>query len=401
MNNKDKNRELLSRRDFFKKTAKATLPFIAAMALPPFLSNCGDKEEDPINSGCDGCSSTCEGICQESCSIGCKESCVNNSKGSSSCSDCSANCSSNCKEECNSTCQNGAKKDDNSENKDNYTAVDLGLSVLWATHDFGATQSTEYSPTYDWGRKDGESYSDWKTWLNEGIYNISGTERDIVRATWGGNWRLPTESEIRELAELCTYTYEKRNGILGVNIKGNNGNSIFLSVRKNTVEKDWGSFMTGKRTSNGTVLLLSFSCSKKEIGRDVGTIDISFNIRPVKDGGSGCKDCSNGCSSGCYTSCENSAKNSDGGGGSSGGDNNSGCATCENTCNSGCGGGCYYSCGGSCSNNCQGNCRFSCIGWSMSVKNCSSTCYGTCNNQCDETCKSYCYTTCQNVGKQS
>ena len=52
MNNKNKHKELLSRRDFFKKAAIKTLPFIAVISLPSILTACS-SEPIPTPSGCD------------------------------------------------------------------------------------------------------------------------------------------------------------------------------------------------------------------------------------------------------------------------------------------------------------------------------------------------------------
>lgn len=363
---KDKNRELLSRRDFFKKAAIKTLPFIAVITLPPILTAC-PSEPIPTPSGCDDCSSACKDSCKE-----------------------------------NSTNSGNNSSQEGSGNNNKYTAVDLGLSVLWAEHNLGCTKAAEYAPRYYWGKKGNEGYNDWEEWLNEGKKNIISTDRDIVKTTWEGDWRLPSYAEARELADLCKCSAETRDGVRGLKVVGPNGNSIFIAIEKGN-NATLGLYMTGTRESKGSINILIVDAENRKLDYDITSSTSYIFVRPVKNGGSGCKDCSSGCISGCYTSCINSAKSSNqSGGSSSGGNNSSGCATCENTCNSGCGGQCYYSCGGTCSNNCQGGCRFSCIGWSMSVKNCASgTCYGSCNNNCDNTCKSFCYTSCQNVGKQS
>lgn len=53
---------------------------------------------------------------------------------------------------------------------------------------------------------------------------ISGTEYDPANVLWGNGWRLPTEAEIKELIEKCTWTAEQ----YGYTVTGPNGNSIFL-----------------------------------------------------------------------------------------------------------------------------------------------------------------------------
>ena len=194
-----------TRREFFKTAVNKTLPFMAAITLPAFLHGC---DEDPLKMDCDGCSTQCEGSCKESCSGSCDNTCAGNNS-------------------------NSTTGEENS-NSNNYEYVDLGLSVLWATHNLGATTAAEYSPKYRWGKKEDETYDEWSEWINNGAGNICGTERDIVRTMWGGGWRLPTFSEVREVAELCKGTVETRNGVKGMKIKGPNGNTIFLPIFSGT-----------------------------------------------------------------------------------------------------------------------------------------------------------------------
>lgn len=52
---------------------------------------------------------------------------------------------------------------------------------------------------------------------------------DAARVNWGGSWRMPTDAELTELREKCTWTWTTQNGVNGYKVtsKGN-GNSIFL-----------------------------------------------------------------------------------------------------------------------------------------------------------------------------
>jgi hypothetical protein len=109
-------------------------------------------------------------------------------------------------------------------------AVDLGLSVKWASCNVGATKPEGYGGLYGWADPSGT-----KTSANLDDYpsanppsNISGTEYDMARARWGGNWRLPTKAEMQELVDSCTWTWTTQNGVNGYKVAGKNGNSIFL-----------------------------------------------------------------------------------------------------------------------------------------------------------------------------
>ncbi len=134
-------------------------------------------------------------------------------------------------------------------------AVDLGLSVKWASFNLGASAPEEYGDYYAWGEtapKD-DNYS-WPTYkLCNGSYStltkynnrsIYGTvdnktefkdydyEDDAARQALGGNWRMPTEAEWTELRNNCTWTWVTNyngSGINGRLVKSKtNSNSIFL-----------------------------------------------------------------------------------------------------------------------------------------------------------------------------
>ena len=116
-------------------------------------------------------------------------------------------------------------------------AVDLGLSVKWATCNIGAVQPEERGNYYAWGETDPKEKYDWTTYIHsDGTENscqnigddISGTIYDAARQEWGGSWRMPTKKEMNELWEKCTWTSTYYNNCHGYEIKGPNGNTIFL-----------------------------------------------------------------------------------------------------------------------------------------------------------------------------
>ena len=110
-------------------------------------------------------------------------------------------------------------------------AVDLGLSVKWASWNVGASQIADYGGLYGAGDPTGlltsSNYQDY----NYDIINssICGTEYDIATVKWGGNWRLPTIEELRELKEECTWQYNVTiDGVKGSIATGPNGNELFF-----------------------------------------------------------------------------------------------------------------------------------------------------------------------------
>ncbi len=72
------NAELQSRREFFKKAAKAALPVVGAVVLANL-----PIAKSEASTGCHraGCAGSCEGGCRNACE-GCKDSCYGSCQGS-------------------------------------------------------------------------------------------------------------------------------------------------------------------------------------------------------------------------------------------------------------------------------------------------------------------------------
>lgn len=124
-------------------------------------------------------------------------------------------------------------------------AVDLGLSVKWASCNVGANSPADYGGLYGWGDPSGTlTYQPWnKNYPNYiekkdqciALYggenppaDISGTALDIATAKWGAPWRLPTYSESIDLVEKCYWKETVYMGVKGLLVIGKNLNSIFL-----------------------------------------------------------------------------------------------------------------------------------------------------------------------------
>lgn len=127
--------------------------------------------------------------------------------------------------------------------------VDLGLpsGIKWATCNVGATKPEEYGDYFAWGEIKPKTAYSWSTykWCNGSAFTqtkyCTNSEYGIVdnktvleladdaaHANWGGAWRMPTDDEWTELRENCTWTWTNLNGKNGYEVKGANGNSIFL-----------------------------------------------------------------------------------------------------------------------------------------------------------------------------
>ena len=114
-----------------------------------------------------------------------------------------------------------------------YEWVDLGLSVLWATCNVGASSPFDNGNCYAWGETTtNSSYTgDNSRTYEKRMGDISGNTRyDAATANWGSGWRMPTREEFEELVYKCAWEWTSQGGRNGYKVTGPNGNSIFLPV---------------------------------------------------------------------------------------------------------------------------------------------------------------------------
>lgn len=109
-------------------------------------------------------------------------------------------------------------------------AVDLGLSVRWASWNVGASAPEEFGGRYGWadptGGKRTTELDDYPSATPPA--DICGTEYDIACAQWGDGWRLPSQAEFQELVDNCTWEWTEANGVAGRRATAPNGNSVFF-----------------------------------------------------------------------------------------------------------------------------------------------------------------------------
>ena len=123
-----------------------------------------------------------------------------------------------------------------SANINGHAYVDLGLPSgnLWATCNLGAQDSTGIGDYYAWGELTTKtSYTNatyqYQDWYGTQAYvylgdEISGTQYDVAKHIYGGDWRFPTAEEAREILTYCTKVAHDN----GNEYVGPNGKSIFI-----------------------------------------------------------------------------------------------------------------------------------------------------------------------------
>lgn len=175
------------------------------------------------------------------------------------------------------------KQDDNGKNPSyNYSfpvpeAIDLGLSVKWASFNLGASKPEEFGDYFAWGEvlpyyEPGYAQADsvvWRKHMSDGYYwssykwcnnwNVSpekltkyntlpsngivdnktvlDLEDDAAYVNLGEHWRIPTKQQWLELILYCTYTSDCVNGVNGYRFTskkdGYTDKSIFFPLAGN------------------------------------------------------------------------------------------------------------------------------------------------------------------------
>lgn len=220
---------------------------------------------------------------------------------------------------CAATVLASCNKKDPDEGKNPYDkyAVDLGLSVKWASVNVGATAEKDLGKYYGWGEvsdKADDVYYDWDSYeVFKGIgtddasrdaalsalYDgnlILKPEHDVAHVKWGGSWRMPTKEEFEELLQNCTWVMEPDDYDLwtadtpgGWRVTSKiNGNSIFIPAsgqRTNAnLEKDkgkWAYFWTSNRDEDADTYAVIFGRFMNLPAWGYQYVCIGNTVRPV------------------------------------------------------------------------------------------------------------------------
>ena len=180
--------------------------------------------------------------------------------------------------------------------------VDLGLSVKWAKCNLGASKPSDYGDHYAWGETEPKVRYTWTTYkwmqtgqsdwkhitkytVDDGKITLEAAD-DAATAKLGSPWRMPTLGEIKELLAYCTWTWTTQDGKNGYEVKGTNGNSIFLPAAgyRHSSEfsdaGDRGFYWTSWVGADGGASGLTFESG----GHDWGAASrcYGFTVRPVR-----------------------------------------------------------------------------------------------------------------------
>lgn len=159
-------------------------------------------------------------------------------------------------------------------------AVDLGLpsGTLWADRNLDALDETDEGMLFIWGDPTGMNDT---VKVPDNVYNISGTEYDIVKEKWGDDWCMPNLEQFNELHDQCSIKKIEKDNIKGYLVTGPNGNTLFFpfsSLYKDKYFFGWEYQMSWTDTREGDHAL---SCNIVD-GFHNSDPTLRFTIRPVR-----------------------------------------------------------------------------------------------------------------------
>ena len=149
----------------------------------------------------------------------------------------------------------------------NHEFVDLGLDVLWATTNIGATSSTAYGNLYVWG---GTTAKSGALSINDKV----GSFTDTATNAWKSPCRMPTLPEAQTLVNNCNRVWDSTNKgrTFTSKIAGYTSMSIFLpaagwctSTGKNSAGTN-GDYWTSTGSINSNAYYLTFSKASNNTG---------------------------------------------------------------------------------------------------------------------------------------
>lgn len=182
-------------------------------------------------------------------------------------------------------------------------AVDLGLSVKWASCNVGANSPEELGTRFILGstkKLDSECNSTNMVSINKRLNNVTpihmenysgNPEYDAATANWGADWRTPTYDEWSELIANCSWqitqsiTKDGKEVWICV-ITGANGNSIYLPMIKiSPGNQKIGLFQCATPTyKKNKIYCMAFNHKRTELvmAKPMGQI-FFIQTRPVTD----------------------------------------------------------------------------------------------------------------------
>ena len=175
-------------------------------------------------------------------------------------------------------------------NKVQYTiasAVDLGLSVKWASKNMGADSPEDLGVYYAWGDVNP------KTDYSQGDYNWNNDARyrwcDVAAVKFPYGWRMPTKKEVEELLNRCDWNWSQQGGTWGYVVTSRStGRRIFLPATDGKSKNKCNTatlncYWTSKISEDNNQKAYYLSITKSNHAIKTNDRYVGLLIRPVYD----------------------------------------------------------------------------------------------------------------------
>ena len=121
--------------------------------------------------------------------------------------------------------------------------VDLGIGVLWAKSNIGATLPQSYGERFAWGETVTKEDFTASNYTYSDKPEVLPREADVASVRLGGLWRMPVEEDARKLIEECNWEQSEIAGYKGYKVSGKKegytDNWIFLPLTRTTNSVLW------------------------------------------------------------------------------------------------------------------------------------------------------------------
>ena len=196
-------------------------------------------------------------------------------------------------------------------------AVDLGLSVKWASFNLGASKPEDAGSYFAWGETEPKEVYNWlsyrlcegseksftkyvpmsKAYKNgaNGFYDDKSTLElcdDAAAVALHDKWRTPTLAEWQELYDECVWVWAPLNGVNGYKISNKSDATkwIFLPAADSRfgdspfASAGWGHYWSSTRRNERAISAYDcrFTKGRIGIGRSVERC-YGYSVRPVCD----------------------------------------------------------------------------------------------------------------------
>lgn len=196
----------------------------------------------------------------------------------------------------------GCKKGENADGDgvmNGHSYVDLGLpsGTLWATCNIGADNSEDYGNHFAWGEiqpkayyiLDNYKYFDGQLTKYNDIDGLTTLETmdDVATINWGGQWRIPTEEQWKELQDNTKSKWTSLNGVKGRIFIADNGKSVFLPAAGRIepayldLTEEAGDYWSSSLCTNNVWSAYYFNFNSDTYSMGYYSRYTGFSIRPV------------------------------------------------------------------------------------------------------------------------